>query len=349
LRAGFVRVCVLLTLVGTTVRARAEGDDAGEAQIRRGLELRKAGQDDQALDAFRSAYKVKASPRAQAQMGMAEQALGRWVDAERDLKGALAVEQDVWIARNSATLKRSLATVTEHLGSVQIVGSPAGARVVIDERDVGRLPIDAPVRVPAGEVLVTVSASGYVDISRKITVGVGSLAREVIALHAVASSPAVVATPVHIERSAESSASDDTPGVSVSAATGTSGEDKDAAPSEGRGLTTLQAWAIGAGAVGVVAAGVGTLFALQAISKNDDSRKGCVGDVCDGPSTQARRDALTAGNRATVAFVVGGVLFAGGVAVFFAARPSPGGGSSSASIVPVIEPGRLALAGTLRF
>jgi hypothetical protein len=344
LRAGFVRVFVLLTLVGTTVTARAEGDDAGEAQIRRGLELRKSGQDDQALEAFRSAYKLKASPRAQAQMGMAEQALGRWVDAERDLKGALAVEQDAWLARNSATLKRSLSTVTEHLGSVQIVGSPAGARVVIDERDVGHLPIDGPVRVPAGEVLVTVSASGYVDISRKITVGVGSLAREVIALHAVAASPTVRA-PAQVEPSAEISPSDDKPGVSMSAAS----EDRDAAPSEGRGLTTIQTWAIGAGALGVVAAGVGTFFALQAISKNDDSRKGCIGDYCDGPGAQARRDALTAGNRATVAFVVGGVLFAGGVAAFFAARPSPGGGASTASVVPTVEPGRLALVGTFRF
>jgi hypothetical protein len=280
---------------------------------------------------------------------MAEQALGRWVDAERDLKGALAVEQDAWIARNSATLKRSLATVTEHLGSVQIVGSPAGARVVIDERDVGRLPIDGPARVPAGEVLVTVSAPGYVDISRKITVGAGSLAREVIALHAVGSTPTVVAAPVHVEPSAESSAADDKPGLSMSPATGTGGEDRDAAPSEGRGMTTIQAWAIGAGALGVVAAGVGTLFALQAISKNDDSRKGCIGNVCDEPGAQARREALTAGDRATVAFVVGGVLFAGGVAAFFAARPSPGGGSSTASVVPAVGPGRLALVGTFRF
>src|SRR5450432_1999872 len=99
-RAVFVFVFVLLALVASTVTARADGGDAGEALVRRGLELRKAGQDEQALEAFRSAYKLKATPRAQAQMGMAEQALGRWGDAESDLKGALAVDQDAWIARN---------------------------------------------------------------------------------------------------------------------------------------------------------------------------------------------------------------------------------------------------------
>jgi hypothetical protein len=355
LRAGcdFVLLCALLLLglTRTTFAAGADADDPGEAQIRRGLELRKAGQDDQAFEAFRSAYKLKASPRAQAQMGMAEQALGRWVDAEKDLKGALAVEQDAWIARNSATLKRSLATVAEHLGSVQIVGSPAGARVVIDERDVGRLPIDGPVRVPAGEVLVTVSASGYVDISRKITVGAGSLAREVIALHALAATAAARAPAAPVEPSAEISASDDKTGVSMSPTAGISseGKDRDAAPSEVPGLTTVQGWAIGAGALGVVAAGVGTLFALQAISKNDASRTGCIVNACDEPGAQARRDALTAGNRATVAFVVGGVLFAGGVAAFFAGRPSPAGGSSTASVVPAVGLGRLALVGTFRF
>ena len=47
--------------------------------------------------------------------------------------------------------------------------------------------------------------------------------------------------------------------------------------------------------------------------------------------------------------VFGSVLFVGGVAVFFAARPSPGGGPSTASVLPAVEPGRLGLIGTLRF
>ena len=339
-------VFVLLVLMGSALTARADSDDAGEALVRRGLELRKAGQDEQALDAFRSSYKLQATPRAQAQMGMAEQALGHWVDAERDLKGALAVEKDAWIARNSATLKRSLATVAEHLGSVQIVGSPAGARVVIDEREVGHVPIDGPVRAPVGEVLVTVSAPGYIDISRKITVVVGSLAREVIALHAVATTPTARA---HVEPSAEVSLSDDKPGLSTAGGTDKPNEDSDTGPSEGAGLTSKQWWALGAGALGVMAAGVGTLFALQAVSKNDDSRPGCMGDLCDAQGAQARREALTAGDRATAAFIVGGALVAGGVAMFLAARPASASGPSTASVVPAVEPGRLALVGTLRF
>lgn len=329
--------------------AQAQSHDPAEELVHRGIELRKAGHDEQALDAFRSAYETKATPRAQAQMGMAEQALGRWAEAETDLKSALKADRDPWIVKNASTLRQSLAAVSGHLGSVQIVGSPAGAHVVMDEREVGRLPLGSAVRAPAGEVLVTVSAPGYVDISRKVAVGAGTLTREVIALHAV--TPASTGHAMVQTEPAGGDAVNSEEKGDPSRGPTMAGENKDESPSEPSGLTAMQSWSIALAAVGVVAAGAGLLFARQAISKNNDSRGDCAGDICNPQGAQSRWDAISAGNRATAAFVAGGVLVAGGVTLFLVGRHSStsAGAASSAQILPVIEPGQLGLLGTARF
>ena len=139
--------------------------------------------DDKALEAFRTSFQLQPTPRAQAQIALAEQALGLWVDAERDLKEALRSPTDPWVSKNSKALAGAMATVQQHLGSLQLLGTPAGAVVKIDERVVGKLPFEQPIRVTAGDVLIAVSSDGYFEIDRKITVSAGKLARESIALH----------------------------------------------------------------------------------------------------------------------------------------------------------------------
>jgi PEGA domain len=332
----------LLFLLARVEPSIAETSDRAEALIRRGVELRKAGHDDQALDAFRSSYQTKPTPRALAQMGMAEQALGRWVDGERDLKGALTSPTDPWIARNLVTLKKSLATVSGHLGSVQIVGTPAGARVVLDEREVGKLPLEIAARAPAGEVMVTVSASGFADISRKVIVVPGGLVREVIALHAVGS-----ATTAPTPRAKEAAAGDDGEGPTLGAGARSSTE-SDAPAEPGSRLTGTQYFGITAGVVGAAAAGVGTFFLLRAMSKNNDSQPRCPQNYCDDQGAQLRREAITAGDRATVALIVAGVLAAGGITMFLVGRPAADS-ASTARITPVVAPDRFAMVGTVNF
>ena len=74
------------------------------ALLREGIELRRAGRDAEALARFERAHAVEPSPRTLAQMGLAEQALGRWVRAEAHLRAALAPRDDAWIERNRAAL-----------------------------------------------------------------------------------------------------------------------------------------------------------------------------------------------------------------------------------------------------
>jgi hypothetical protein len=340
-------IVVALAIMTLALPARAQKDiDAAEKLVRRGVELRKAGHDEEALEAFRSAFQTTPNPRAQAQMGLAEHALGHWVDAERNLNGALQAERDPWITKNAAALRQSLTAVGQHLGSLHITGTPPGARVVVDEREMGRLPFTAPVRVPAGEILVTVSAPGFIDISRKLTVGTGGLVRDTFTLHRVAPPErAVVAIEPRTSENAHAAPPDQPESAPP---TETPPDDRGSKDTARPGLSTAQSWAIAIGAAGVAALGVATVFTLQAISKNNASHPGCQGDTCDPVGAAYRREALTAGDRATAAFVVGGVLLSGGLVLFIMGRPSSTS-SSAMRLVPVIEPGRMALVGTMRF
>jgi hypothetical protein len=93
---------------------------------------------------------------------------------------------------------------------------------------------------------------------------------------------------------------------------------------EGKGLSGLQIGGIAAGGVGVVALVGGTVLGLAAKSKNDDAKKtGCHpdGTFCTSDALAQHDSAKSQASLATVAFVAGGVLVAGGAALFVFGAP----------------------------
>jgi hypothetical protein len=178
-RRAFTVLVALCACAATAGIARA--DDSAEACVKRGVELRRAGRDLEALEQFQRAYAMAPSPHVLAQLGLAEQALGRWPDAEAHVAGALA-KPDAWVTKNRAALEESLQVIRPHLGSLEVLGSPEGAEVVVDGRVVGKLPLPQPVRVNAGTVAVEVRAHGYLTIARSLAVAAGELTRESVTL-----------------------------------------------------------------------------------------------------------------------------------------------------------------------
>ena len=88
------RVLVLVTvavLAATHPPARAEDLDA---LLHKGVELRRQGREQEAFEVFKRAAQIKKTPRVMTQLAFAEQALGQWVNAERDLKAALEGKTD---------------------------------------------------------------------------------------------------------------------------------------------------------------------------------------------------------------------------------------------------------------
>jgi hypothetical protein len=140
------------------------------------------GHDEEALALFRRAHSLAPSARARAQIGLAEQALGRWVLAERDVAGALEVTGDSWVRKNRTDLVAALEAVRDHLGRVAVLGSPIGAIILINGERIGKLPQAEPLSVPAGEAVVGLMAPGHVSLMRKINVFARALVSETIDL-----------------------------------------------------------------------------------------------------------------------------------------------------------------------
>lgn len=81
-------------------------------------------------------------------------------------------------------------------------------------------------------------------------------------------------------------------------------------PTPEKGTPTLRYVGYGIAGVGVVGLAIGSIFGVTAISKKNDAN--CENGICDaGP----RGDSLDAARVSTIAFIAGGVLAAGGVAL----------------------------------
>jgi hypothetical protein len=108
------------------------------------------------------------TPKAVAQVGLAEQALGRWEDADVHLAEALRATNDPWISKNRKTLEDAMTVIKQHVARVEVVAEPAGADILVNGKKVGTAPLPGAVRVSAGEVTVEARSAGYMTASHSV-------------------------------------------------------------------------------------------------------------------------------------------------------------------------------------
>jgi hypothetical protein len=170
-RASFRVALAAATLVLTARTSRA-GESVNEL-IRRSVEARRAGDDEGALRLLRQAYAEEQTPHVAGQLGLCEQAMGQWTDAEVHVVAALKAPNDPWVRKNRAVLVDDLEVISRHLARVEVLGEPEGARVTINGKDVGALPLAEPVRVAVGDVEVAIAAPGFATARRSVHVDAG--------------------------------------------------------------------------------------------------------------------------------------------------------------------------------
>ncbi len=171
-------------------------DPAVEAMLREGIAHRVAGRDEAAVERFEAAYRALRAPITAGQLALACQAAGRWVDADRYMREALAAPNDGWVRRRRRELDEAYAVTQRNVGELELRGGPDGATVRVEGATVGTLPLTTPLRLRAGTVTVDVRADGYLPCTRQVTILGGELTREPLAMTAVPAPPAaVVAVP----------------------------------------------------------------------------------------------------------------------------------------------------------
>lgn len=145
---------------------------SGEVLIRQGVELRRQGKDAAAAERFEAAYKELQTPRAAAQLGLCEQALGRWLPAELHLRESLTAESDPWIRRNRKTLEQALLTVRGELAQLVVEGTPESATVTWGDEPLGAL-AEREFWVLPGQGELRVSAPGHQGEARALSLTAG--------------------------------------------------------------------------------------------------------------------------------------------------------------------------------
>jgi hypothetical protein len=169
-----------------------------ETLIERGVAYRKEGRDDLALAQFRQAWDLMRSPKALAQMGLAEQALGLWLESEQHLREALSNQTEAWINQHRPVLEQSLREVSARLGMLDVMSNVEGAELYVNGERVGRLPRKDPIRLVAGDYTLELRAEGYFPATRRATVPAQGTARETLRLSPRTESPEAKKPPAPI-------------------------------------------------------------------------------------------------------------------------------------------------------
>jgi len=167
----------------------ASGGPTTDQLIAAAIAQRRAGHDDAALPLLQRAYARAHTPRAAAQLGFVEQALGLWAGAEVHLFEALTARRDPWIRQNVPLIEESLEAAHQHVGLIRVDVDVAGADVLIDGASIGKSPLGAGVRVTTGPRRVEVRAGGFRTYVETPVVTAGKTSSLIVHLQRVPAPP----------------------------------------------------------------------------------------------------------------------------------------------------------------
>ena len=357
-RVHLALIIVLISLVSLAIPARAA--ESADQLIRKGLEMRKRGDDLGALPLFEQAYKLSPTPRAAAQRAFCAQALGRWTQVESDLTEALKSPDDAWVKKNRGAIDESLREAKMKVAVIEVVGEPPGADVLVNGKVVGQLPLARPLRIEAGEIDVELRAEGHRPSLKSLHVVGGQYQRIAVradldaapsAAPAPAPAPGAPNVSVYVQQP--------TPPSGATGATGTTLTARAAEPASGSGWRSAPKWI--SWGLGAVALGVGAYEYTQYQNRLGDFDGDCAFDpstgspyslnptVSDGSCKGLANDYRSARTLAIVGFAGAGALAITGL-VFFIVEPRSGDGRTAFSCTPDLgSQNRLSVGCSLRF
>jgi hypothetical protein len=282
---------------------------------------------------------VAKSPRAAAQLGFVEQALGLWPQAEGHVSEALRAADDPWIKKNRAVVEEALRTIRMHVGRVEIGGGRPGANVTVNGQPVGLMPLAEAIAVNAGPVDVEVKAPGYLPAVKTVNVAAGEYSRVSFALVAQA-------TPPPAPKPAVPTAVPVAPVIAT---------ERGARPADADTGRTQRIAAIAVGAGGLAAIGVGIVCSVVGKNKFDAINEDA---AADRPFDEGNSNWKSYETAAAVLYVAGAGALAAGTALYLTGRParaeshgpsSNGGGGGSISVRPLLSPSRGGAVVSVRF
>jgi hypothetical protein len=292
------RFAVAVLLATFTLEAPARADEVDD-WIEKGLQLRRQREDARAIEYFRRAYDARPIARNRVQLALAEQAVGRWIEAEADLSEALKTAGDAWIDRHRDKLAEGLETIRDHLGWLR-VDAQDGVEIWLNDNRVGVLPMDG-IRVIASTVQLELRGRDLQGQRQTIEVKPRETLRLIIPLAPVGKGADAQLPPAEVGATS-----------------------RDAYPQPSSGRRTAGWITLGAGGLLLTQAVVAEVVRTQAVAHyNDDAACLQPGFTREQMCGQYRGRAETAQFFATTGLVAGGVAVGAGLWLLLTSRPEP--------------------------
>jgi hypothetical protein len=170
MRAG--AFCTFLLLVaGAAGTAHADDDPRAAAadHYARGTELAQQGLYEAALEQFNAAYATSPHFAVLYNVGQAQMALGRPLEAIEALAKYLHDGADQVPLSRREQVQAQIGLLESRLAELTVITIPVGAAIRLDGRDVGRTPLFQPIRLAAGLHTITASLADGVPVMREIS------------------------------------------------------------------------------------------------------------------------------------------------------------------------------------
>jgi hypothetical protein len=285
-------LCALLAPV--PAHAQEDRKAAAEGLFDEGLKLFDAGRYPEACAKFEASQRLDPATGTLLNVARCLEKSGKTASAWATYREVQALAGREGDARRQQVAREREKVLEGHLSRLVIVVPADQAHVAIRRDGTAMDPAEwgVPVPVDPGPHEVEVSAPGKQTSKHTVVVGPEAQVTETVApLEAVP--PPRELPPVPVVPSAPASSS------------------------------LQRALALAAGAVGLVGAGTGAYFGVDASSKWNDARNRCpAGGHCDAAGASLSQDAGAAADRATASFVVAGIALAAGVVLWLTAPSS---------------------------
>ena len=317
----YVPVSALLIVVVSAAPVRAEPTDPrgrASAHYARGVDLVKQGRYEEALEQFNQAYATRPHFAVLYNIGQTQIALGRPLAAIEALSSYLREGDEAVPADRREQVRAQIALLEAKLGELTISTDRPDVAIRVDDRDVGRTPLQ-PIRLAAGTHTVTASLPDGARITRVVALAEGERQRLDLALPGEASgaAPPAAAPPVVTAAPAVAPAAPPPDTAATLVSPPPTGASADAGPSRS---TTLRRAAYVSAGLGVAAAGAALGVYLWNRDRFDDWKQGeaALQDLTPGSAayrTQVVHNNDLAGSLTTANHAILGLSIAGGVLV----------------------------------
>jgi hypothetical protein len=293
-----MRSCVALAqalvLVFANVAARADDAETASDLLRQGVVLRRQHRNLEALELFEKAQALGGGPIARAQAALAEQALGRWLEAERDLMTALLATNDAWITMNRVALVGAGNEIAGHLAWLTLTVEPPEAKAQLAGRS---LATGIEERVEAGTAVVEVTAPGFSTSTPGVVASPGAHVAVTVTLAPLAKLP------------------EERPPVQPTAL-----DLPSAPPAKPRTTPASLVGPAVLGAGGLIAVGAGSYFGVRASDEKGQRDAQCSSSGCSAAAFTHDAAARSAAINASALFGSGAALLLGGASWWAASR-----------------------------